>query len=84
MASYSHLRKLAAMERENALAVLDALLPDDPDAREALLAARRDVIGKNLPKTLIHASAWKRNSPKFAKKGSKITHLGDAPGSDAR
>jgi hypothetical protein len=37
------------MERDNALAVLDALLPDDPDAREALLAARRDVIGKIEP-----------------------------------
>jgi hypothetical protein len=43
MASYSHLRKIAAIERGNALAVLDELLPDDPEAREALLAAQRDV-----------------------------------------
>ena len=43
MASYSHLRKLAAMERDNALAVLDALLPDDPDARStSCRMARRD------------------------------------------
>lgn len=49
MASYSHLRKLAAIERDNALAVLDELLPEDPDAREAFLAARRDVIGKTEP-----------------------------------
>jgi hypothetical protein len=41
MASYSHLRKLAAIQRDNALAVLDELMPDDPDAREALLAAQR-------------------------------------------
>jgi hypothetical protein len=55
MASYSHLRKLAAIEREGALAVLDELLPEDPDARKALLVARRDVIGKTEPDFQVNA-----------------------------
>jgi hypothetical protein len=33
--------------------------------------------------TPIHPTSGNVNSPKFAKKGSNITHLGDAPGSDA-
>jgi hypothetical protein len=50
-----HLRKLAASERDNALCILDELLPDDPDAREALLAAQRDVIGKTEPDFQVNA-----------------------------
>ncbi len=49
MASVSHLRKLAALERDNALGILDGLLPDDPASREALVAAQRDVVGSKDP-----------------------------------
>jgi hypothetical protein len=45
MASYSHLRKIAAIEREGALEILDELLPDDSPARDALHTAQRDVVG---------------------------------------
>jgi hypothetical protein len=45
MASYSHLRKIAAIEREGALEILDELLPDDSPSRDALHRAQRDVVG---------------------------------------
>ena len=55
MASHSHLRKIAAIERDNALAALDGVLPEDSPGREALYAAQRDVVGSKDPEFQIHA-----------------------------
>lgn len=45
MASYSHLRKIAAQERDAALGVLDELLPEDSPSRVSPEAAIHDVVG---------------------------------------
>ena len=55
MASHTHLRRLAAIERNSALAVLDELLPENSPAREALIAAQRDVVGSKDPEFQLHA-----------------------------
>jgi len=55
VASYSHLRKLAAIERDNALEILDELLPDDSPAREALHRAQRDVVGSKDGEFVVNA-----------------------------
>jgi hypothetical protein len=44
VASYSHLRKIAAQERAAALEVLDELLPEDSPSRVSLEAAQHDVV----------------------------------------
>jgi hypothetical protein len=49
VASYSHLRKLSPIECENALAILDELLPPGVlDARDSLHKAQRNVVGSKV------------------------------------
>ena len=55
MAAHSPLRKIAAIERDNALSILDGVLPEDSPGREALYAAQRDVVGSKDPEFQIHA-----------------------------
>ena len=49
MADYSFLRKVAARELDQAVATLGWLLGEDPEVRDSLLVAQRDVVGRGDP-----------------------------------
>ena len=57
MASYQHLRKIAAIERQAALEVLEDLLSADSPSREVLFAAQRDAIARGDAEFQVHAIA---------------------------